>query len=302
MDDRIPCSDESCIGIINEKGICNICGKPLRSVEKERDEKYFDYLERASCSEPCKSCGQQAEPDYPFPLCSTCRELLSKRPLPKWVKLSFFLVILITLFASTKFPKALVGGIAFERGLLSEESHDFSSAVANYSEALNLFPNSPLVIARLGIAQQKAGDISASRKTLGKIAGQKVSKGIIKEVNELYRSQDQEIRSLQSMISKSKEELAGIEKELKGLSDSIESFKAEIEKTEVSIKESKRRVMAGLKVDQNQYDKLVAKYNSLISLYNQKLELGKSVYISYENKFQETRALIDRYNALISKK
>jgi len=300
--DRIPCSDESCIGIINEKGICNICGKPFKNAGKDRDEKIFDFPERISSKEPCKSCGQQAEPNYPFPLCPTCRGLLSKRPLPKWVKLGFFLVILITLFAITKFPRSLGGGIAFERGRMAEESHDFSSAVANYSEALNHFPNSPWIIARLGITQQKAGDISTSRKTLDKIVGQKLPKEIVKEVNETFRNQDQEVRSLQSMILKSKEELAGIEKELKSLSDSLESLKSEIEKTEASIKESKRRVLAGFKVDQNQYDKLVSKYNNLISLYNQKLELGKSVYIRYENKLQENNALIDRYNALIIKK
>jgi hypothetical protein len=26
--DRILCSDGSCIGVINEAGVCNICGKP----------------------------------------------------------------------------------------------------------------------------------------------------------------------------------------------------------------------------------------------------------------------------------
>jgi len=26
--ERIPCSDGNCIGTINEKGLCNICGKP----------------------------------------------------------------------------------------------------------------------------------------------------------------------------------------------------------------------------------------------------------------------------------
>ena len=27
--ERIMCGDGNCIGIINEKGVCNICGKPL---------------------------------------------------------------------------------------------------------------------------------------------------------------------------------------------------------------------------------------------------------------------------------
>jgi hypothetical protein len=32
LSERIPCHDGSCIGTINEKGVCNICGKP--SVEQ----------------------------------------------------------------------------------------------------------------------------------------------------------------------------------------------------------------------------------------------------------------------------
>lgn len=27
--ERVPCSDGSCIGVINETGACNICGKPF---------------------------------------------------------------------------------------------------------------------------------------------------------------------------------------------------------------------------------------------------------------------------------
>ncbi len=26
--ERIPCGDGACIGTINEKGVCNVCGKP----------------------------------------------------------------------------------------------------------------------------------------------------------------------------------------------------------------------------------------------------------------------------------
>ena len=30
--ERTPCSDGTCVGTINEKGICNICGKPYAKV------------------------------------------------------------------------------------------------------------------------------------------------------------------------------------------------------------------------------------------------------------------------------
>lgn len=26
--ERVPCSDGNCIGTVNEKGVCNLCGKP----------------------------------------------------------------------------------------------------------------------------------------------------------------------------------------------------------------------------------------------------------------------------------
>ena len=28
LSERIPCRDGNCIGTINEKGVCNVCGKP----------------------------------------------------------------------------------------------------------------------------------------------------------------------------------------------------------------------------------------------------------------------------------
>ena len=30
LENRIPCSDETCTGVINENGVCGFCGKPYR--------------------------------------------------------------------------------------------------------------------------------------------------------------------------------------------------------------------------------------------------------------------------------
>jgi ribosomal protein L34E len=54
MDDfseHIPCSDGRCIGTIDERGVCNICGKPLRGEGKKREESGFDFSERIPCSD-----------------------------------------------------------------------------------------------------------------------------------------------------------------------------------------------------------------------------------------------------------
>ena len=36
--ERISCSDGNCVGVIDEKGVCNICGKPLKGEEKSREQ------------------------------------------------------------------------------------------------------------------------------------------------------------------------------------------------------------------------------------------------------------------------
>jgi len=49
--ERILCRDGNCIGIINERGVCNICGKPLTREEKKNEEENTDFSERILCSD-----------------------------------------------------------------------------------------------------------------------------------------------------------------------------------------------------------------------------------------------------------
>jgi hypothetical protein len=49
MDDfseRILCSDGTCTGIINEKGFCNICGKPLQGWQEREEQKRREKEQR----------------------------------------------------------------------------------------------------------------------------------------------------------------------------------------------------------------------------------------------------------------
>ena len=38
LSERISCSDGTCTGIINERGVCNICGKPLKGCQERGTE------------------------------------------------------------------------------------------------------------------------------------------------------------------------------------------------------------------------------------------------------------------------
>jgi hypothetical protein len=55
LSERISCSDGACTGIINERGFCNICGKPLKGgqegeeqkkIEKEKDKREEEIEEK----------------------------------------------------------------------------------------------------------------------------------------------------------------------------------------------------------------------------------------------------------------
>ncbi len=42
LSERISCSDGTCTGIINERGFCNICGKPLKGWQEREEQKKIE--------------------------------------------------------------------------------------------------------------------------------------------------------------------------------------------------------------------------------------------------------------------
>ena len=46
LSERISCSDGTCTGIINEKGFCNICGKPSKGWQEREEQKKIEKDKR----------------------------------------------------------------------------------------------------------------------------------------------------------------------------------------------------------------------------------------------------------------
>jgi len=46
LSERISCSDGTCTGIINERGVCNICGKPLKGLQEREEQKKIEKDKR----------------------------------------------------------------------------------------------------------------------------------------------------------------------------------------------------------------------------------------------------------------
>jgi Flp pilus assembly protein TadD len=85
--------------------------------------------------------------------------------------------------AVVRIPGTLALGLAFERGQRAEQRGDFSTAVARYQVVAESFPQSTTALARLGIAQFRAGQLASAETTLAKLAGHKTEKLLATEVN-----------------------------------------------------------------------------------------------------------------------
>lgn len=136
--------------------------------------------------EVCKNCGGAAEAGgYSLPLCPRCRDLLAKRPLPKWIKVATAIVCVLFIYALFQFPDSLQAGIAFQRGLDAEHIGQFATAAEDYKIVVDHYPQSTLAIARLGIAEYHDGDVYDALIEFNKIAGREASTELTAEVNQI---------------------------------------------------------------------------------------------------------------------
>jgi hypothetical protein len=46
LSERISCSDGTCTGIIDERGVCNVCGKPLKGLQESKEQKKIEKDKR----------------------------------------------------------------------------------------------------------------------------------------------------------------------------------------------------------------------------------------------------------------
>lgn len=143
----------------------------------------------------CAKCGKPAEAGaYKLPLCSGCRDAMSQRPFPKWIRIGFGLIVLAFLGATTQLQGSLAAGIAFARGQRAEATKDFATAVAEYRRVVQRFPDSTLALGRLGIVYYRAGDLREAATVFRRLAGRKASKELVREVNQVIAEMERKAK------------------------------------------------------------------------------------------------------------
>lgn len=140
----------------------------------------------------CKVCGNpEIEQNHKLELCKACREQLYKRPFPRFIKIAFVIIAAILLVALVRFPSALKAGIALERGIQAEKEGKYTTAVNEYKEVTERFPDSTLALGRLLIATYNNSQVYEADQLFRKIAGRKSdSNELADEVNSVVKRLD----------------------------------------------------------------------------------------------------------------
>ncbi|QUH19679.1 tetratricopeptide repeat protein [Alkaliphilus sp. B6464] len=135
----------------------------------------------------CKNCNSpNVEEGYNLALCRECREEFVRRPIPLWVK--GFIIILISTFIAgiMRFPQTLISGIAYERGKKAETAHKYKTAMEEYEKALEQYPDSTLILAKLAVTYYHNNKIEEVINTIDIIAGRDLDEqDLVEEVNEI---------------------------------------------------------------------------------------------------------------------
>jgi tetratricopeptide (TPR) repeat protein len=104
-------------------------------------------------SKGCVNCGSDYVVEkYPTRLCSDCRQLFIKYPIPLAVKIFAIGVGLVLLFALFSFPQNLSTGIHFEKARQYEQKKQFVSAQREYTSVVQQAPDNLEANAHLMIA------------------------------------------------------------------------------------------------------------------------------------------------------
>lgn len=131
----------------------------------------------------CAQCGAVPEKGHLVPLCTQCRDKLSRHPVPYYIKAAFVVVIGILVYAFMQFPVSLNAGAAYERGKKAESLKDYKTAAENYSLAYKKYSKSDEIMTRLAVSLYNAGDYGASADIIDLLAGKKMDSKLVAELN-----------------------------------------------------------------------------------------------------------------------
>ncbi|GKX31545.1 hypothetical protein SH1V18_40250 [Vallitalea longa] len=107
----------------------------MSEINSDQDQKYNDYYEQTT-NYTCENCGSSVTEDgYKTKLCPSCRYKLSKRPLPKSIKIFLGIIMVLIVYSFMRLPNSMKGVLAYEKGKKAESQKKYVTALKQYQIA-----------------------------------------------------------------------------------------------------------------------------------------------------------------------
>lgn len=239
--------------------------------------------------EYCQICGEsKAEEGYKLTLCHVCRTELANRAVPLWIKGAAIVMVILLFYSLVQFPSTLSAGRHYEKGVRALADNKSWTAVHEFEQATDRFPDSTKILARLFLAYYQTGQLEDAAQVLHTIGGRSAENEsmanrineVASELERLYYSDDelQEIESesdlemritkLRDYISKHPESIPGQYSLADSLFDvkqfdEVESILHQLTEIEPNF-EGATLLLAATYRETRQYDKAIAEVQSVL--------------------------------------
>jgi tetratricopeptide (TPR) repeat protein len=146
------------------------------------DQEFSQEMEQVDV---CKNCGStNIEEGHMIPLCTECRNMISKKPFPLWVKIFLLALAAAFIISILNFPKVLEAGIAYNRSAKFVKELKYVSAVKELEKTTAIYPDSTEALCELVLAYYKSGDVYNALRVFDIVAGRNMeNEGLVEEVN-----------------------------------------------------------------------------------------------------------------------
>ncbi|RKP47904.1 hypothetical protein D7Z26_22075 [Cohnella endophytica] len=237
----------------------------------------------------CQRCEErEVEDGYRLLLCHVCRTELAKRKVPLWIKGTTLVIVILLLYSLFQFPFTLSAGVHYKRGVQAYDSHKSWTAVHEFEQATDRFPDSTKILARLFISYYQTGQFDKASETLSKIGGKTAESESManlinnvvsemerryysdKELQEIFMGSDLAVRitKLREYIDKHPESVSGQYYLADSLFDAkqfneVESIVLKLRETETDY-EPATLLLAAAYRETKQYDKATHEVQSVL--------------------------------------
>lgn len=215
----------------------------------------------------CRNCGSlDIEEGYDLELCPRCRKLYANRPIPVLIKIASIGLIIVLIVGMIKFTSNIEYIVKFKRGQKAERELNYVTAMKNYEEVNEHYPNNDKVMTKLLKSYYENNEIDKAYEIFYEIAGdhpetKKMDSSLVKQVND--------ISAKMSRYYSASNEIAGRVDEISNASNSelisiLESY-IKTNKDDIYC----RYILADIYFDEKQYKKCEELMSNVLATDNE---------------------------------